>query len=1695
MKDYAFFSIGADRWWQHVGRAMGFVAPVSKVEESFEAEASEVETEKPQASWLMQGTSTLSWVVKRTGSSVLKLLRWSRDHPVQAGLIYLQMWGSVTEGVVGLHPQNASYGEYFDPDLSSKLPKFWERGASQSLTSEDRWPNGMLGRDLGFNGTHFQTASNHTAEVELSSMGGEIQALPFQVELGIDAMTVFATPSSWGQPVSISVDAFTVSQNLNSSLTLLGGGRLPEWIEFQDSGNLIKGSLKLNNTASPLRMDAYVHQSNNLLFLADDQFGIYVIDITDAEHPQLQSHVSAEWGYNALDLAFNNTDLFVANGQKGWLMMDVSNSKHPAPVFNASLPPASKMVEGIEVYADNVYLAANGLYIYTIRAQTPYLLGASSQPGISWGLVLDFPWAFITETETGAVYSFSVNSSRPQLLDSYEFAAPGVTGLAYEQGLIIASTQTGLVMLNVTQPDRLTYVSKYMFNVSAPVPVHDVTVLNDEILFASRYGSVVKVNYSDPYHPKEIGDIQFQSQQMRLALHKQKGLVVTDRLLPGLHILDEAFALGSIRTWPVRAQRNRVNLDLNLRAVQADGQTANAFFRLNVGDQPPVFRTHTADFNTTVRKALEFAVTVFDPEIDAIHLSVDTADSKLIPRFKVVENALSPQGQYSALNLSITDITFVSQSVICAAANGRGMLVLNVNGPTSIQEVGRFELPYLTQHITSLTSAENLVLISDLMTGPYLIDVSVRHQPRPVAQLGFPLGPQNSVLKDQVAYISSRESGLFLYNISNYNQPSLIYSNHSALGEQIVISGHVGYIAMGEGGGFWIADFSDLRNPIFTTYVDPNESFTYGTLIDDRQYLYVIGDQLQIFDQRDQSAIKLLSRLALYGRAQSAAIYVDASAAKVILFASLGQRGVELIDVTDPAQPEAFSLFNDQEHRNTVHQILFNESTAYIAAGELGLRSISRTFGWYASHHVQAKFVSGDQGHYRLTLVASANGLPAHQVQGLLIPDLAPEVTANYTSAVTCIVGEFCRVDLLDWFEDLDDDPLQISVLLSDGQRLETAAKWLQFDAGHLLLGRPDMESEDLSGSVRAQDPFNKHVSRPFVVHVHASREARRLYEFLRWVNEKRVWLGLVGASILGSAGVIIYKLHRTHFIERYLLIKLALHVMSVSQGYTDSARYPIPSQSEVRRCLRSLLNVYPTIESEMDAALQHEYRDFVGCLSRYIFGQKGQLTAHAEISAVWSLFHLEQVYDKTFDQLEYYLANDLYTHATEWLSYLLNQFSFFLLVSQASTFDIGQYKYHEKERKGLCASDSCCTKGCFPRLIPAKLVVQKLPYRLKLTILRKILRLQRIVDLDQNGEGFFDLSCPKDVQRKRRLLLVKHNLYLAYQFLICVPDNYSVRRAGSELLNDTLNANIFDVFKRFLELRTFSVRAEFFRVLDFRLRTNYHLDYSVSPERLFREFQQVLEQPFYRLTRNERELYTSGSGCQSGFQHWLVHFEDCLRAACGVRRRGSWALHILFLRRLTALLLPRAEQRGQSEQKARAPSAISPAVAQHDTSSDIIRIVKRYALADASGSQLENAKYTRSFFGMKWPLRICFPNGLFCSFGRCCLREPARNRIIRLFAALLLRDSLGLKVDEVSQLLAGGESPSVNRFNSGKFDIESPGHVPLLNRSRRSSTRSLSGSPRFFRHRVNAMLTMGMSDWRCEDQPAADVDERQSPR
>jgi hypothetical protein len=301
---------------------------------------------------------------------------------------------------------------------------------------------------------------------------------------------------------------------------------------------------------------------------------------------------------------------------------------------------------------------------------------------------------------------------------------------------------------------------------------------------------------------------------------------------------------------------------------------------------------------------------------------------------------------------------FVSADKLWITDRSRGLVAVDVSNPSKPQRIGHYQTPVPNWSMDIAVQGEYAYIVG-IGSGFRVVDIS---DPQNLRELSYNdsrypdvtgVSPSAVKVRGNYAYVSDLNFPFRVYDVSDRSNPKVaseIYDFAASdgafdlelVGDTVYLTGWGLKDAFYPGEGLWLIDVRDPLKAAAVKFIDtPN---TNSRLAAEGGYLYVMdGSQhckqpdtlsLRIFDIRDERNPGKVAVMPL--RDQNTLSYEDIVVKDQSVYIGSGQTGMDILDVSNPAQP---GLLSNTPDARVSHKFAVEGETLFI--GDLFAYDIS----------------------------------------------------------------------------------------------------------------------------------------------------------------------------------------------------------------------------------------------------------------------------------------------------------------------------------------------------------------------------------------------------------------------------------------------------------------------------------------------------------------------------------------------------------------------------------------------------------------------------------------------------------------------------------------------------------------------------------------------------------------------------------
>ncbi len=489
------------------------------------------------------------------------------------------------------------------------------------------------------------------------------------------------------------------------------------------------------------------------VYLAAAMSGVAIVDIHDPLNPRLVSWCDTPGSVSAL--VANGSFLYASDSWEGVQVVNVADPEHPVIEGAYNTPGDAR---GVALYGEYVLIADGydgGLQIVNVALpQVPYPAGSLNTDGIAKRVVVEGHYAYVADGDGAVVIVDISDPTQPVRKSIYPPNASGsAEDIAVSQGIVYFASGY-LKVLDATDPEnphildtlfeagyclRLVANSARLFSIypssgltildiqtpSAPVIVGRHQTLGDVRKIAAS-GSVVTVTGADGVHifdasePSRLAELSFIS-----PLYGCEGVAVSGNYLyftdadSGTHVIDISDPDHPAEVNRFWSTGNDYEVTVSPGYLCVSGNDAGTtFYRLDDPVHPsPLGSYGTSYFARAACNGHHGYIAARYSGFQVVNLIDSAAPFR--------EGVLPSYG-------AVTDVALDSPYAYLAYEMD-GLVIANIANPANPVEVSAFSGFPGTPRSTGIAYDNGLVFLTATEQGVWVIDVSNRRMPVPIA--------------------------------------------------------------------------------------------------------------------------------------------------------------------------------------------------------------------------------------------------------------------------------------------------------------------------------------------------------------------------------------------------------------------------------------------------------------------------------------------------------------------------------------------------------------------------------------------------------------------------------------------------------------------------------------------------------------------------------------------------------------------------------------------------------------------------------------------------------------------------------------------------------------------------------------------------------------------------------------------------
>ncbi len=620
----------------------------------------------------------------------------------------------------------------------------------------------------------------------------------------------------------------------------------------------------------------------NYAYVADNQGGVRVIDISDPESPDEVGSYDSPDASRALVISGGYA--FVADGAGGLRVLDVSQPDDPNEI--GAFEPQMSMFVDVVVSEPYAYVADmfNGIRIIGVSdPENPQLVALFDTPDVPLGVFISGDYLFIADRNNGLQIVDVSDPENPQGIGACD--TPGSAHSVVVAGgyAYAADDGSGLRVIDVSDPENPDEVGFF----DTPGRAYGVAVAGHYAYIADGASGFQIINVSDPENPAEVGGLD------------TPGTAYGVDFAGGLCFVAD----GESGLWIIQLTPEIVVSDEELD-----------FGEVDVGE--------SEELTLTISNEGHADLIISDISVEGSYFSYDFEGEFVIEanqnRDGIISFAPRRAGVQEGSLIIISD----------DPNNGRTSVYLSGTCIGQISEVGYYDTPGTA---TDVAISNSWAFVTDGYSGLRVIDISNPENPDEVGYFDTPNYAWGVAVRDGFAYVADQTSGLRVIDVSDPENPDEIgYFNTPSHAWDVEISSGLAYVADRDN-GLRVIDISSPARPREVGYYDTPGS-NYGVAISGNYALLADWESgLRMIDISNPAQPREVGYYDTPGTAYGVAVYNG------FAYVADFESGLRVIDISNPAQPREVGYYNTPGH---AHGVAVSGAFAFVADIESGLRVI-----------------------------------------------------------------------------------------------------------------------------------------------------------------------------------------------------------------------------------------------------------------------------------------------------------------------------------------------------------------------------------------------------------------------------------------------------------------------------------------------------------------------------------------------------------------------------------------------------------------------------------------------------------------------------------------------------------------------------------------------------------------------------------
>jgi len=585
------------------------------------------------------------------------------------------------------------------------------------------------------------------------------------------------------------------------------------------------------------------------VYVADDAFGLQVINITDPSNPTIAG--TCDTPGNAWGLTVDGDYAYIADGDSGLQVINITEPSNPTIAGTCDTPGYAY---GLYVDGDFAYVAdsVQGLQVINITdPSNPSIIGGYSAPQLVYSVCVDGDFAYITMLEYGMYVINITNPSNPTFAN-YCINPGQALGMSVDGDYAyVANLDYGLWVINITEPCNPSSIS----SCDTPDWAWDVSLDGDYAYIADGDSGLQVINITEPSNPSMLGFCDTPGYVYGVCVDGDYAYIADgDSGLQVIKIADYTPPV-SISSCSTPSYSEAVYVSGNYAYIAGYESGLQV---INITD--PSNPSLVGSYDTPGYAA--------DVCVDGNYAYVADSSSYLL-----IINITDPS--HPSLVISYGGVTYNSRVCVDGnyaylASSSSGLQVVNITNPSNPSLVGVCNTPGSAR---SVFVSGNYAYVADFLQGLQVINITDPSHPSLVSFFNTTSYAVDVSVDGDYAYVADRNQGLYVINITDPSHPSqtYLYSITNAWTQTVFVRGDYAYV--GDGNSLLVLNRTNLSQLSFVDSYDTPSSVFDVLVNGDYAYVANAGSGLQVVEVQRNRFRQYISPAG----AQSKPIYSSSS--------------------------------------------------------------------------------------------------------------------------------------------------------------------------------------------------------------------------------------------------------------------------------------------------------------------------------------------------------------------------------------------------------------------------------------------------------------------------------------------------------------------------------------------------------------------------------------------------------------------------------------------------------------------------------------------------------------------------------------------------------------------------------------------------------------------------------------------------